>query len=321
MKIALIGPGCIPIPPKAYGAVEIIIWDMKCELEQLGHEVLIINTPHQWEIIKLCNEYQPDFVHIHLDVFYPVIHDLNCKNIAITSHHGYIRRVYNHPQAGKYRHIFEGFKSIADKSKICCLSKEIKQFYIEHGYSAHNLKITPNGAREDLFNFNKQCLYPDKSICLALIEPRKRQVRCRTYEENIYFAGRISDGAFQQDSFYLGEWSKQEVYEHLTDYANLILLSDGEADPLVTKEALMAGLGVVVSEHAAANLDATQPFINIIPDSQIDNTTYVKSIISKNREYSIRNRDKIRTYAVDNFSWKNLTKKYLKTIAGFKTFL
>ena len=49
----------------------------------------------------------------------------------------------------------------------------------------------------------------------------------------------------------------------------MILLSEGEADPLVVKEALIAGLGVVVSECSAANLDLSKQFITIIPNDKI----------------------------------------------------
>ena len=44
MKIALIGPGIMPIPPPGWGAVEILIWDYYKELTAQGHEVVIINT-------------------------------------------------------------------------------------------------------------------------------------------------------------------------------------------------------------------------------------------------------------------------------------
>ena len=51
MKIVLIGPGIMPIPPTGWGAVEILVWDTKIALEKLGHEVLIINTKNGREII------------------------------------------------------------------------------------------------------------------------------------------------------------------------------------------------------------------------------------------------------------------------------
>ena len=36
MKIVLIGPGIMPIPPTGWGAVEILVWDTKIALEKLG---------------------------------------------------------------------------------------------------------------------------------------------------------------------------------------------------------------------------------------------------------------------------------------------
>ena len=44
MKISIVGPGLMPIPPKGWGAVESLIWDMANALKELGHSVQIINT-------------------------------------------------------------------------------------------------------------------------------------------------------------------------------------------------------------------------------------------------------------------------------------
>lgn len=38
MKITLVGPGIMPIPPTGWGAVEILVWDTKNALEDLGHK-------------------------------------------------------------------------------------------------------------------------------------------------------------------------------------------------------------------------------------------------------------------------------------------
>ena len=56
----------------------------------------------------------------------------------------------------------------------------------------------------------------------------------------------------------MGEWSKKHLYKNLTHYGNLVLLSDGEAHPLVCMEAFAAGLGVVVTEWGKANLDTNK---------------------------------------------------------------
>ena len=55
MRIAIVGPGIMPIPPTGWGAVEILIWDSKVALEKLGHVVKIINTQSPTEIIKRSN--------------------------------------------------------------------------------------------------------------------------------------------------------------------------------------------------------------------------------------------------------------------------
>ena len=43
MKICLVAPGIMIIPPDGWGAVEILIWDYFNELLKLGHDVNIIN--------------------------------------------------------------------------------------------------------------------------------------------------------------------------------------------------------------------------------------------------------------------------------------
>ena len=67
MKIALVGPGIIEIPPKGWGAVESLIWDYATELGELGHEGTIINTPDRTQIIRELSEEQYDFIHVHYD--------------------------------------------------------------------------------------------------------------------------------------------------------------------------------------------------------------------------------------------------------------
>jgi len=95
----------------------------------------------------------------------------------------------------------------------------------------------------------------------------------------------------------------------LTEYGNLVLLSDGEAHPLVCMEALASGLGVVVTEWGRANLDESKPFITIIPENKVNDLEYVETEIIKNREYSIQNRKEILEYS-QQFDWVKILKKY-----------
>ena len=108
--------------------------------------------------------------------------------------------------------------------------------------------------------------------------------------------------------------SKEYLYSNLTDFSNLVLLSDGEAHPLVCMEALAAGLGIVISECAAANLDLNMPFIDVISEKDVYNIEYVSKIIAKNREISNEMRKEIREYSL-KFDWKNVVENiYVPTV-------
>ena len=95
----------------------------------------------------------------------------------------------------------------------------------------------------------------------------------------------------------------------MTDYGNLVLLSDGEAHPLVCMEALAAGLGVVVCQWGAANLDLDKEFITVIPEDKINDIDFVEDAIIKNREYSVNHREEIIEYS-KKFEWKEVLRNY-----------
>lgn len=314
MKISIIGPGIMEIPPKGWGAVEILIWDYYQELIKLGHDVQIVNTQNISKIIDDVNKFGPDFVHLQYDDLYPVMERIECKKKAATSHFGYLE--VPHHLNGGYKKVFEGF--INGDFNIFCLSEGIKGVYLSAGVEPKRLYVTPNGARSDLFKYKKEPRFPNRSIYLAKITDRKKQY---LYQEidSIDFVGNKDDSRFNYDNEnYLGEWSKDKLYESLSDYSNLILLSDGEAHPLVVCEALICGLGVVVSEYACGNLDRNLPFIEIIPNDKLNDMEYVKNSIFKNREISNKMRGEIRKYGIDNFNWTSLVEKYTKIIESIK---
>ena len=299
MKISIIGPGIMPIPPTGWGAVEILIWDQKLALEKLGHQVDIVNTKSPVEIIQKINAYRPDFVHVQYDDFielYPYI-QYPC---AITSHFGY----FEQPNKWGYYHdrIVKPFQRISPI--VFCLSDGIRDVYKnELLINEDNLLVTPNGVNTSKF-VTRDPKYPDRSLYLAKIDYRKRQSMFQSIS-SLYYAGNNADPNFNININYLGEWSKEYLYNNLTDYGNLVLLSDGEAHPLVCMEALAAGLGVVVCEYGAANLDTSKDFITVIPENKISDLKYLEDQIIKNRDYSISHKDDIIKYA-SNFDWLNV---------------
>ena len=301
MKIVLIGPGIMPIPPTGWGAVEILVWDTKIALEKLGHEVLIINTKNGRQIIDEINNFKPDFVHVHYDEFVPIVPFIQYPN-AITSHFGYLER----------RQLFNGYINVANeftriKPNVFCLSEGIEKVY-NIMFDIDNTYVTPNGVNVDEFNFVSDPEFSDRSIYLAKIDYRKRQHLFQSIE-SLWYAGNIADDRFDKSKNYLGEWSKDKLYNELTEYGNLVLLSDGEAHPLVCMEALAAGLGVVVCQWGKANLDTSKEFITVIEEKHINDIDFIEYEIEKNRKYSVEHRDEIREYG-KQFDWVKIIEKY-----------
>lgn len=303
MRIVLIGPGIMPIPPTGWGAVEILIWDTKNALEALGHEVKIINTKDGRQILDEINSFRPDFVHVHYDEFIPIVPYIQYP-CAITSHFGYLERpeMFN-----GYVNILNAFTEI--KPNVFCLSDGIKKVYrVMSDIPEERLFVTPNGVDTSRFRATNKPQYPERSIYLAKIDYRKRQHMFQGID-SLWFAGNLADNRFNPHKNYLGEWSKEVLFKNLTDYGNLVLLSDGEAHPLVCMEALAAGLGVVVTEWGKANLDVDKEFITIIPEKKISDLKFIEDAIIKNREYSVAHREEIIKYA-EQFEWKEVIKRH-----------
>tara|TARA_Y100001973_G_scaffold63358_1_gene92715 strand:+ start:1250 stop:2197 length:948 start_codon:yes stop_codon:yes gene_type:complete len=309
MKISIVGPGIMPIPPTGWGAVEILIWDQKLALEKLGHEVQIVNTQSPIDIIKQINSFRPDFVHIQYDDFIELYSYVQYP-CAITSHFGYLEQPNRWDYYGA--RIAKPFQDI--KPNVFCLSYGIKEVYQNIlNIPSNRLFVTPNGVNINEFNYVSNPKHSDRSIYLAKIDYRKRQHLFQSIK-TLWYAGNVADTRFDQSRNYLGEWSKHTLYNNLTHYGNLVLLSDGEAHPLVCMEALAAGIGVVVSQWGAANLDISKDFITVIPEDKINDIEYVESRIIENREYSVQHRDEIREY-VKQFDWTTVIKNiYIPTI-------
>ena len=313
MKIGIVGPGIMPIPPVGWGACEILIWDYAKTLELLGHECIIYNDKNLDNVANLINTDNLDVLHIQYDDHAHLCERIfqHVKLVLITSHFGYIER--GNKWDG-YAKVFNKIKSQTQKNVYhAVLSEGIKEVYLKHGIPENRIFVTPNGANASLFKYIEAPQELQKSIYLAKIDYRKRQYLFQEIS-SLYFAGNVADKRFNTKSLrYLGEWSTHILYSNLSQYGNLVLLSDGEADPLVVKEALVCGLGLVISEYSTAGLDLTKPYITVIPENNISDLRFVESEIIKNRNISINMRSEIRNYGL-TFDWKILVKKYISNI-------
>jgi len=318
MKICLVGPGIMSIPPNGWGAVESIIWDCANELGELNYQGMILNTPDKNEIISTIKEEQFDFIHIHYDVFCNLIPNIKKASpnsvIALSSHYPYINQFDKHRLDG-YDKIFDWMISNSNSYYNFCVSDKDLDVFKSKGIDEDKLYLFKTGAQHrDI----KQVLNPkyiDRSICVGKIDRRKMQYFYQPIN-TIDFVGPIGDSYnFDVNKNYLGEWTRNEIYDKIGEYANIVLLSIGEnGTPLVIKESLMSGLGVVTSEYCAYELDTSLPFITIIPNDKLNDLDYVNNCLIENRKISISMRSEIIEYGIQNFSWEKLIKSYADTV-------
>lgn len=191
--------------------------------------------------------------------------------------------------------------------------------YIDSGYKGF-IKVIRNGI--DVKNFVAKEKGNNRSICLGRIEPRKRQswlANIISERVNLDFAGPIADKTFKAEGHcrYIGYWTKEEVYKNLSEYNCLVLLSDGEAAPLVVPEALAAGLSVVVSSSASANLDNKLPFVSIL-NNDISNEEMIAETINNQIINNAMYRTQIIEYAKTYFDISAVVADFLKVVEEFK---
>lgn len=316
MKIALIGPGLMSIPPNNWGAIESLIWDYSQALKRKNCDVDIINTSNVKEIANQINSIDYDFIHCHYDCYIGELVKLSQKPFCSTTHYGYVKEHY-----GNYGNWTETFNDTFKSSGLISLSPEINKLFVNSGYNKFSRTLR-NGAPAKNFIYNK---FPEKnSLCLGKIEPRKKQAELSYICDGhcfIEFIGPVIDPSFHNRNtcIYGGIWTKPDLYNKISSYKSLILLSDGEAAPLVVPEALSAGLSIIVTETAAANLDRSLPFIKVIPTiiSQKDLIELINTTNEENHKY----RDDIRNYALSYFDWDVITDDYLQIIQDFKNYV
>jgi glycosyltransferase involved in cell wall biosynthesis len=301
-KIAFISPGDISVPPKGWGALETVVWNQAKSLQSLGYDTKIINSLDSNYVYQEIQKFNPDIVHLHYGKHYEILPHIHCKKV-ITNHDGsFLFSAAFHEQIIR--------KYMYDCTFFILTTWE-KTLLQKIGFHDSHIKILPNGVDINSFRITNSPEYKDFSICVGKIDERKNQVMLQKLESDIFFVGQNTDKNFDPlDDHYLGSWSRDEIYENLTNYSNLILLSNSELQPLVCLEALAAGLGLVITEACAQNLDTTLPFITVIDSSKIQDQTYVKEKILHNRNYcNSINRENIRAYA-KSFDWKNIAQTY-----------
>jgi hypothetical protein len=306
MNIAFIGPGIMPIPPTGWGAVEMMIWDYATILGNLNHTGVIINTPDKDQIIRELKEEEFDIVHLHYDVFHDIIPrvlDTIKGKLIVSSHYPYI----NHREMwmrDNYAPTMESYAKNKDFHIFASSQTDINTF-IMNGAIEEKCWLSRLGVLHSSYEFESFPSY-EKTLCFSQICDRKRQYIIQNFD-NVDFIGRMEPGRFCNSKNYRGEYDRKKLNEEITKYPNFVLLSLIEnTTPLAVKEALICGLGLVVSQSVSAELDVTKEFIDVIPEEKMDDILYINSVLIKNKEYSIAHREEIRKYGINTFGLESI---------------
>mgnify|MGYP002635470338 CR=1 FL=1 len=306
MKICFVAPGEIEIPPNGWGALETVLWNQYQSLRELRQDVYYINEKNSQSAFEKVKEISPDFVHLHLGKHWEIMPHIPFKKI-VTSHDGSFMQ-----SKPFHERLIRNF--FYDCIFFPLTSWE-QDFILNIGISKHNCTIVPNGVSFSSFNRVPRDQVKNKSICLGKIDRRKRQHELQQMNLGIDFVGANTIPDFnEKDECFMGPWSRDQVFQNLTYYSNLILLSSSELQPLVCLEALASGLGLVISEAASQNLDTSLDFITVIPNSKLNDNAYVQSAIETNKILSQNSRESIIEYG-KTFDWINIGKKYLEALS------
>ena len=297
------------MPPKGQSSIETIVWDYSTWLKKLGHEVVIIHTDDRSRIIDTINRCRPDIVHTHAIQLVYLLNNISVPVKIYTIHQpetdeSWKGQVFVYIKNTLAQYLKTGLY-------VFVMTPAWRKVFLDLGYNPAEVFVVQNGADHRKFKFRKTPLHENRSIYLGLVTRRKRQHLYQAID-SVDFVGPYHDSEFDRSrKNYLGAWTRDTVHEHLSDYANLVILSESEiAAPLVVLEALVCGLGVVVSTAASANLDTKLPWITVIPDEKITDVAFVEAEIARNREISLRHREQIREYGIGNFAWEKLVPRY-----------
>ncbi len=309
----MVGPLGQTIPPAGWGAIEAVVYELACRLTARGH-LVDITTERLKPSARAILRGSYDAIHIHADEmvrFWGLAGRLAHQPAIVTSHYAYwLESTRSHPS---WRAILP---SMLKAPAHFALSPEIAQVLRSLGYQGQ-IEVVPNGVATDTIRFSSVA-GNGRAICLGKVEPRKQQASLSRELERAGvvcdFVGPIADPAFDRDlttCSYLGEWTRQQVAERLTEYSALVLLSDGEAHPLVVMEAFAAGLSVVVTPQATANLDLSEPFIYVTEYPGPD----VPALVRRACEANAPLRARIREYAQTEHDWERRVDQYERALS------
>ena len=306
MKILLVAPGEMKVPTDGWGAIETIVWEMSSHLKNQGHEIKILNSKNRFKHFSHYIIYNYDFVHIHYDEFVPLwlkfkrYLPIVQSKIFLTSHSPTFLATLSNPNPLLIYNLrkLSGVITLTESQKFALESLQIRASALGNGIDVNK------------YRFYKET--NKRVLLLGKIEERKRQALVAQLES---FSGLPIDfvGPFHEtlklsskNHRVLGSWNRTEVVQNIGRYSALLIASECEGFPLVSLEALAAGVPVIgtfesIPEELRNINGVISTDFNSLPQQ-------IVSILSKNIDVDQRKIMKERLSEM--YSWDSLIKKY-----------
>lgn len=299
------------------------------EFNNLGHQCLHVvegTVPYNSALAY----FEPDIVYLHLTPQGQWDY-LSEKRIIFTHHDPllhyylngtddpeYIKYVQtdtlSYPYVVKERALFfEFFRFLGQYSQLHLVAMSALQenSYLQLGFQSKSISLIPNGIAISDIPFRNVPSNP-RGLVVANFEKRKRSELLFPDYFPIDFIG---SGYNQPDlqQRVKGYFPREEVLKQITNYQTLVQLSMAEGHSLACIEALAAGLSLVVSEGAAANLDLSLPFINLVHNKLLESEDFLNSTIQESINSNPKHRSMCRAYA-QQFCIRKIVGKHVELI-------
>lgn len=316
MKVLLVSSGIGVWPNDGWGAIENHTADLAWALEKEGIQVKVFHKENVIDnLILVVREWKPDLVHVqyddHVVALIPILREFPSIRCLVTTQYAYISQPYKLVQDGyMLRFLLLCDLVNLQNMNMAMVSQEVaNSYHLLGNVPKDKFWIFPNGSRVDQIQFFEKPVYPMRALCVGKIETRKNQARLQACK-CVDFIGPITDDTFKVNEQYKGKWNRKELYENMGKYPCLVLISKGEAHPLVIGEALGAGLSIVCNSVAAANLPKDKPWIRLVEESILDTPEELNTILESMCKIGIEFRSEIRKWAEENIDYRVRAKQY-----------
>lgn len=279
MRIAIVAPPWVPVPPPAYGGTEAVLDGLAQGLVAAGHDVLLYTTgdstcpvPRAWVLAKAAGvgvagsatelrhvvnaydtlrEWKPDVVHDHT-LIGPVYAERFPEIVIVTTNHG----PFESELGDYYRAIAPRIPVIAISNHQASTAVDIAvAAVIHHGVDVEQFRFGPGDGGYALF-LGRMC--PEKGVHTAAAAARRAGIplriaaKLREHAERAYFEAFVSPLLGDGIEF-IGEVGMADKIE-LLGHARCLLNPIDWPEPfgMVMVESLACGTPVIARPRGAA---------------------------------------------------------------------